>query len=73
MHNSVQLDSNRLLKALKKRIENRPHGHPLCGRVTLRYEPFVFGPIGAEVAWLVALKSLPCHQGSSYVARLTTT
>ena len=29
------------------------------------------GPIGAEVAWLVALRSLPCHMGSSYLARLT--
>ena len=28
-------------------------------------------PIGAEVAWLVALTSLPCHMGSSYLARLT--
>ena len=31
----------------------------------------VFGPIGAEVAWLVALKSLPCLMGYSYLARLT--
>ena len=29
------------------------------------------GPIGAEVAWLVALRSLPCHMGTSYLARLT--
>ena len=29
------------------------------------------GPIGAEVAWLVALRSLPCHMGYSYLARLT--
>ena len=29
------------------------------------------GPIGAEVAWLVALRSLPCHMGSSYLAELT--
>ena len=28
-------------------------------------------PIGAEVAWLVALRSLPCHMASSYLARLT--
>ena len=28
------------------------------------------GPIGAEVAWLVALRSLPCHMGYSYLARL---
>ena len=28
-------------------------------------------PIGAEVAWLVALSSLPCHMGYSYLARLT--
>ena len=29
------------------------------------------GPIGAEVATHVALRSLPCHMGSSYLARLT--
>ena len=32
---------------------------------------FVLGTIGAEVAWFVALSSLPCHMGSSYLARLT--
>ena len=32
---------------------------------------FVPGPIGAEVAWLVALRSLPCHMGTSYLARLS--
>ena len=32
---------------------------------------FVLGPLGAEVAWLVALRSLPCHMGSSYLAPLT--
>ena len=32
---------------------------------------FVLGPIGAEVAWLVALRSLPCHMGTSYLAGLT--
>ena len=31
----------------------------------------VLGPIGAEVAWLVVLRSLPCHMGYSYLARLT--
>ena len=39
-----------------------------------RYLPtylIVLGPIGTEVAWLVALRSLPCHMGSSYLARLT--
>ena len=30
-----------------------------------------WGPIGAEVAWLVALRSLPCHMGYFYLARLT--
>ena len=29
------------------------------------------GSIGAEVAWLVALRSLLCHTGNSYLARLT--
>ena len=28
-------------------------------------------PIGAEVSWHVALRSLPCHMGISYLARLT--
>ena len=27
---------------------------------------FVLGLIGAVLAWLVALRSLPCHMGSSY-------
>ena len=31
----------------------------------------VLGPIGAQVAWHVAMWSLPCHMGSSYLARLT--
>ena len=31
---------------------------------------FVFGPIGAGVAWHMALRSLSCHMGSSYLARL---
>ena len=30
-----------------------------------------FGPIGTEVAWYVAMRSLPCHMGSSYLARPT--
>ena len=34
-------------------------------------DSFVLGPIGASVAWYVALRSLPCHMGSSYLARLT--
>ena len=29
------------------------------------------GPIGAEVAWLVAMRSPPCHMGYSYLASLT--
>ena len=32
---------------------------------------FVLGPICAEVAGHVAMRSLPCHMGSSYLARLT--
>ena len=31
----------------------------------------LLGPIGAEVAWPVALRSLPCHMGYSYLARLS--
>ena len=39
-----------------------------------RYLPtylFVLGPICAEVAGHVAMRSLPRHMGSSYLARLT--
>ena len=32
---------------------------------------FVLGPIGAEVAWHVEMRSLPCHIASSYLALLT--
>ena len=32
---------------------------------------FVLDPICAEVAGHVAMTSLPCHMGSSYLARLT--
>ena len=32
---------------------------------------FVLGPNGAEVAWHVALRSLICHMGTSYLARRT--
>ena len=32
---------------------------------------FVLGPIGAEVAWHETLTSLPCHMGTSYLARQT--
>ena len=28
-------------------------------------QSFVLGPIGHEVAWHVAMRSLPCHMGSS--------
>ena len=28
----------------------------------------VLGPIGAEVAWHVVMRSLPCNMGSSYLA-----
>ena len=32
---------------------------------------YVLGRIGAEVAWHVAFRSLPCHMGTSYLAGLT--
>ena len=40
-------------------------------RTGLNVHSLFLGPIGAEVAWLVALRSLPCHMGTSYLARLT--
>ena len=42
---------------------------PLCH--LRRCALFVLGPICAEVAGHVAMRSLPCHMGSSYLARLT--
>ena len=48
-----------------------PQGLTLSIVPSLGCALFVFGPIGAEVAWLVALRSLPCHMGTSYLARLT--
>ena len=31
----------------------------------------LLGSMGAEVAWHVAPRSLPCRMGSTYLARLT--
>ena len=48
-----------------------PHGHPLFYGAIQRCALLVLGHIGADVACLVALRSLPGHMGSSYLARLT--
>ena len=48
-----------------------PQGLTLFHSAILRCALFFLGPIGAEVAWHVAMRSLPCHMGYSYLARLT--
>ena len=51
-------------------IGKLPQGLTLIHSAILRCAPLFLGPIGAEVAWLVAMTSLPCHMGLSYLARL---
>ena len=56
-----------------KRVGKLPDGHSIS-IVPSQYSHsalFVLGPICAEVAGYVAMRSLPCHMGSSYLARLT--
>ena len=48
-----------------------PQGLTLFHSAIVRCALFVLGPIGAEVACHVAMSSLPCHMGYSYLARRT--
>ena len=50
---------------------NRPHGHSLYYCAILRSALFVLAGRAAELAWLVALRSIAFHMGTFYLARLT--
>ena len=54
----------------KNRLENCPKGSHSSIVPSRDVHCLFLGPIGAEVAWLVALRSPPCHMGYSYLARL---
>ena len=54
----------------KTRLETASRAHTPYSAI-LRCALLVLGLIGAEVAWLVALRSLPCHMGYSCLAGLT--
>ena len=55
----------------KNRLENCPKGS-LSSTVPSRDLHSLFlGPIGAEVAWHLKMRSLPCHMRYSYLAGLT--
>ena len=55
----------------KNRLKNCPKGSHSSIVPSSDVHYLFLGPIGAEVAWLVALRSLSCHMGYSYLARLT--
>ena len=55
----------------KNGLENCPKGSRSPLVPSQDVHSLFLGPIGAEVAWPVALRSLPCHIRYSYLARLT--
>ena len=54
----------------KHGLENCPKGSHSSIVPSRHVHSLFLGPKGAEVAWLAALRSLPCHMGYSYLARL---
>ena len=56
---------------VKHRLESCPKGSHSSIVPCRDVHSLFLGPIGAEVACLVALRSLPGHMGYFYLARLT--